>query len=339
MSTSEIHGTSESDTKQYLHIEGHPCQSEQIPVRNTGNLRAYEPYYAQGDCLHVDTDFWLNDIIQSVTTKVLWPKLVLDTQINVPHPVTATKTLEERTLYNAYADMFDAHLWAPKLGEKELGAYMLVNIPPHIKALILACNLSGRKPHESVVEWIHTTFTTLPHPECFIRLSGCSGKHDGGVPLPVTSWQDIMSYLCDGNYSLIKREFAYADKDTYIFLRRWETLLCAKFEFRIFVHHGQLVAASQQHPFKVFEYTDTERRRIVAALNAFAFSECFRKVPYRSWVGDVWYNSTTERLQFIEANPYGAHSGSGSALFEWEADHALLTGKHVDKGVIFRYLV
>ena len=61
-------------------------------------------------------------------------------------------------------------------------------------------------------------------------------------------------------------------------------------------------------------------------------------LPYKSFVADIWIDFDDSKAYLIECNPFGIHSASGSALFNWKRDCDILYGIDT-KSPQFRYLV
>lgn len=113
----------------------------------------------------------------------------------------------------------------------------------------------------------------------------------------------------------------------------WNEDIDDKYEFRIFVVNKKLTAVSQQNSRKLYHYTMEELDDIEYSLNNISFID---KMPYSTYIADVFINMDTKICYLIELNVFGASSGAGSALFNWVNDYNILHSHQ--NNPIFRYL-
>lgn len=91
-------------------------------------------------------------------------------------------------------------------------------------------------------------------------------------------------------------------------LRPWDARITPYCEWRVFVHEGACVGASQQHLYRAIDAPDANAVR--AAITAWLAAHA---LPWPSAVLDVFV--ADGRAHLIEANPWCRQSGSG--LFRW----------------------
>lgn len=101
----------------------------------------------------------------------------------------------------------------------------------------------------------------------------------------------------------------------------WCHILEAKYEFRLFIHAGQIKACSQQNCYDIFDYTEKELENIIDALNNIKWLPL---VEYKNFIADIYYDTATKTMKLIECNSFGAFAPGGSALFDWNKDYNLL---------------
>jgi hypothetical protein len=286
---------------------------------NTNNLREYEPYYDDGKTLQVDKIWW--ETVPEVAKQRILERISINlTSVPVPHEHSVSKTERERIAYTEHIDAFDYNHWCSARSDP----YILYKIPERIKKLLVACNMSGNKPHPDIEEdWL----PELPYTPCFARLGATSGKNDFPVR-PLYTKQDLLTYLSQGNNTLVKRELS-VDKDTYLVLMPWKEIP-RRYEFRVFFRNNKVVSASQQFTTTLFNYTQEELQDL---------SECFQTlsfpVHYYEWTADTYWDPDTKTMRLIECNPFGAYTGCGASLFNWHNDRDIFSGKESPE---FRYL-
>ena len=162
----------------------------------------------------------------------------------------------------------------------------------------------------------------------FMRLSSTSGKNERHVS-PMKNADDIMDNLIK-NKIFLQREY-YREKDTYLILIPWNDKIEKRNEFRIFVKNGKLTGITQQWWSQCFNYSQEELILFQHSLENISFLD---KIPYPDYVGDVYIENGECKL--IEINPFGAHIGAGSGLYNWVDDFDILYNLKSD--LQFRYL-
>jgi len=266
---------------------------------NTVNIRSYEPYASTSEGFVVHSYWWntLNSVAKSQISK-LDPKI---TNMEFPHSTTEDKTHEEAVAYIAYVESFDYQHWS------YLTSSTLILIPPDMKKKLASANISGFI-HPELTGWIQNI--SLPFDTCFAKLSGTSGKNEKRVK-PIRTLEDLTTFLCGGNLILVSREFAVENKDTYLIFSEWKDL-DNRNEFRVFCRNKKIIGASQQFTGHYFHYTQDEIEQFLKAFEEMNLNS----IPYFEYTLDVYFGN--EEMNLIEINPFGAHSGCGSSLFEWE---------------------
>lgn len=155
----------------------------------------------------------------------------------------------------------------------------------------------------------------------FIKLSDSSGKKSNPVQ-PKFSLLDIIEEIVN-NRDLVQSLVRFGCQSA-ILLTPWHCEINKNNEFRVIVYDRHVSAISQQQCYKY------------SGLNAHLAESCARAIiqmvedmtksigslPYKCCVMDVWINDRGANL--IEMNPGEMWSTSGSALFNWETDRAII---------------
>jgi hypothetical protein len=125
------------------------------------------------------------------------------------------------------------------------------------------------------------------------------------------------------------QKFNDPEKKLYIILVEWQQFE-KKGEFRCFVHKEKITAISQYHCYSNFGFTETDKRLILQSVETL-WDGISLYLPYEDCVMDVYIDfSTDEHLaSIIEFNPFGGDLTSGSALYNWETDKAILYNENV----------
>ena len=251
---------------------------------------------------------------------------IIFTKVHVPHKWPGTRRSPVcYAIYTGYIDSFDYHIWAK---DAKVNA-TCIKIPDSIKLELAECQQLDKKPSSAIVDWIVKTWdeNTVLGQNYFARLSSTSGKNEK-APFPIKNATDLIHYLCRSNYILLNREYAVKEKDSYLILQPWKEI-DKRFEFRAFFRDGRVICASQQFISRNFDYTQEELDIFQEALSELSFPN----IKYIEWCADLYWDG--EKMQLIECNPYGAHSGAGAGLFNWEDDQDVFSGKKPGE---FRYI-
>ncbi len=157
----------------------------------------------------------------------------------------------------------------------------------------------------------------------FVRLSSTSGKNDTPVR-PYSNTQEIISHL--QRCKLFRSREYSRDKPSWLILIPWNDTIDARNEFRIFVVDGVLCAASPQYWWETHNYSEDELDTIQSVLADMVHYQFIDNLPFRTFIADVYIDIANQKMNIIELNPFGAHSGAGSSLFNWENDYPQLHG-------------
>ena len=295
---------------------------------NNGGLHEYDPYIIKSDNgsidVIIDKKWWesLCPFIQKLIRERLSDFEIDD--IEVPHESDEKGMNKLKILDQSYLDGYDYHIWYDSHmvnGPKDV---QMIYISPEIKDILF--EFYKNHNDKTLLDKL-TTFKNQIRDkmesgkEYFMRLSSTSGKNWRDI-IPMANMDDIINNLTK-NKIFLDREYSRRNKDTNLILIPWNDKMDKRYEFRIFVKNGQLVGASQQWWSTLFNYTQEELEVIEHALNYISF---LKDVPYQDFVGDVYIDMDEKVCKLIELNPFGAHCGAGSALFNWITDYKILYG-------------
>lgn len=292
---------------------------------NNNNLHEYDPYILSSESkIIVDKTWYLNlpRQVQSLIIDRLGDNIQLGI-VEVPHPVspdTPSKLLT--TVYQSYLDGFDYDQWYHRgipNGPKDVSMLYIDNTTKKILAEMYENKSIEDQRLDQFKGLINSRLQR--NKKYFIRLSSTSGKNTKSIE-PLRTSEDIIRRLVT-NQEFYEREYT-RDKDTSLILIPWNPKIEKRYEFRIFVKDGVLTGASQQWWSQLFNYTAKELENIETALNNINSIEYLRWIPYKTFVGDVYIDGDVCYL--IECNPFGAHCGAGSSLFNWITDYDILHG-------------
>lgn len=322
---------------------------------NTTNLHEYDPYLWNEDkkTLFVDCDWWKNTLTDFAKKTVekrivkLSSSIVInhDEKVIVPHQ--RVDSAAELCMYKTYLDAHDFNVWYQSLEITVPGTanvYMIELTPEDKRSLaeIARKHMKEAKPidveDENNLQFLKVAKIILEDEDddeslvWFMRLSGTSGKNE--VPLePVKYAAEVLKNLVS-NVLFLHQEYEREEKDTWLILKPWNDKIEKKNEFRVFFCNGKITGVSQQHWQQLFCYSDDELDVVENAILSANFLQS-GTAPYTSFVADVWVSFETSICYLIEYNPFGAHCGAGSSLFEWERDYNILYG--VDGAAEFRF--
>lgn len=295
---------------------------------NNNNLREYEPYVETDHGITIDIAWWMTlteytkQLIHRRLTKIGIP--ILFSNVSIPHAdPDPQRTKYCMAVYTAYIEAFDFNVWADDVKADA----SCIKIPEYVKKQLAVCGSTGVKPNADIVNWVTEVYPQEVKQAYFARLSSTSGKNEK-TPFPIENVQDLLRYLCQPNSILLKREYEVTDKDTYLILQPWKEI-DKRYEFRAFFRNERVICASQQFCSYNFNYTQEELDTFQKALSEMTFPG----IKYSEWVADVYWDG--EQMCLIECNPYGAHCGAGSSLFNWHDDCDIFSGSLPGE---FRYI-
>ena len=292
---------------------------------NNNNLHEYDPYIKKDNKVIIDIDWWntltlyIKDLIKSRINNFELDK------IEVPHPYIEDDEMTD--IYQGYLDGFDYNIWYSNDIPNGPKGIIMIEIPNWIKKILVESKKSNIEDLGFWDNYIAALMllkykisdSLVSGTEYFLRLSGTSGKNEQ-APRPFSKPEDILAHLLKLNI-IFTREYKRS-KPTYIILIPWNDNIDVRNEFRIFVVNNKLSCASPQRWWEVHNYSPDELEYIEKALNNIKF---IGKIPYNTFVADVYINHKSCNL--IELNPFGAHCGAGSSLFNWIDDYDQLHGK------------
>lgn len=285
------------------------CENFSKDDYNNGNLHEYDPYLTIPNIIDID---WYNGLTPYCKKLLDGLDYLLGT-VTVPHKVEETNPFLS-TVHQAYLDSFDYHVWCDK--KKDVS---LLKITPDIKTVLLDMYSKRVKTTEGLIDFKNEIGKVISgyHGGWFMRLSSTSGKNEDALE-PLYTAEDVIKRLASIKL-FVEKEYR-RDKNTYLVLIPWkmDIELDPQYEFRVFVVNGKLCAACPQRWFDQYQYSEQELDRIEKALLNINFNQ------YQTYIADVYI---TDHCELIEFNPFGAHSGAGSQLFNWITDYDLLHGK------------
>jgi len=281
---------------------------------NNHNEHEYDPYIIDDDGnVIIDKAWWysLTPFTQHQIESNVKFKLI--DRINIPHPLCSEHPALT-AIYRAYLEGFDYQHWYSD------------NIPNGPRGVVLIQLTNNDK--KNLCDGNIKDMTTLNHiltqictgKEYFVRLSGTSGKNEKSVR-PFKSATDIIEHLT--RVDLFKSREYERNKDTFVVLVPWNDAIDPRCEFRVFVVNNKLTAASPQRYWEHHQHSSEELEAFEKALNNIEF---IGKVPYHTFVADVYIDVPTATCHLIELNPFGPHSGAGASFFNWIDDYDILYG-------------
>jgi len=216
--------------------------------------------------------------------------------------------------------------------------------------------LARPDPAKEVLQQLHGRLATavqqrLPDDEfVFVRTSCCSpkdladkeGTHILKIRATDTAQMTAVLVASERVRGFLELFLSFRDpsKEMSIVVLPWRELPddC---EYRCFVHRGRLTALSQYNPYlswkkcslKPLELAETVGKAAIELVEQLA--GVIEQLAVQSVVLDLaWVN---EELHIIELNPFGDALTSGSALFSWSEDRAILYGENGNE-VVHRVL-
>ena len=310
------------------------------------NFYEYSPYYIKSNQNVIDKEWWnsLTDYCKELISSRLNNDFILD-KVEIPHETQLDSNKFLYTVYRSYIDSFDYQMWYPVNSNEEMKAMYsakdvkIIKINDNIKHILIKKYFSEKLSENEEIEL--NEFCKIIEKNIdldkkyFIRLSGTSGKNEKNIKY-FTSTEDILYHLSSVKL-FIEQEYKRI-KPTYLIMMEWNESIDLKYEFRIFVYNKKITGISQQSK-KLFNFTQDELDLIELSLNKFIESNIVENLPYDTFILDTYIHINQDKdgyCKIIEINPFGAHCGAGSSLFQWDKDFEVLHGNS-DK-VELRYL-
>lgn len=316
-------------------MQRHPILYPHIKSNyNNNNLHEYDPYIIKDNRVIIDQSWWntlTNDIKDTITGKI--NNFILE-DIIVPHPISEdNKEKHLKVIYEAYFHGFDYHVWyTPFIPNGPQDVHLII-IPKPIKMILKTMFMTGNKHISDKSEELNDfkqKITKVMHGgPYFVRLSSTSGKNEVAIK-PLYSADEVIKHITS-NKLFVFQEYD-VEKDSYIIIMPWREI-DERYEFRIFVVNGKLTGASIQKWFDLIQHTQEELEIFEEVLTIIPFLDSFESKTY---IADVTIDIDTKQCHLIEINPFGAHCGAGSSLFNWVTDYDILHNNHTD--VQLRYL-
>lgn len=310
------------------------CEENSIDYNNN-NFTAYRPFYDDshdGDSkLHIDNAWFhqLSPFIRDKLNMAIVEQGVTIIVEDIVYPHSHKPINNSNMLYTKYFQCYDFHNWFfDKLAKYMLNSKIyMFELTPKDKSTLrrIPPRVFRTKPlHSEELEDLEEIKVKLDNgfanigDNLFIRTSTGSMK-DLSSKIPV--YNNSVQVLNDLTQSerLYIHEFCERDKRSFIIMTDYKKL-DPKYEFRLFVHQGKIVACSQQHCYTVYQYNDVET--IVEGLNKIEWIDL---IPYNDFIADIYFDAN--KFKLIECNAYGIWAPGGSSLFNWITDYDLLYGK------------
>jgi hypothetical protein len=258
----------------------------------------------------------LTDYIKGLIDARLHGKYILD-KVELPHAYQVDDHPDRllTAVYQSYLDGFDYHIWYSSDIPNGPKNVKIIRISDSEKAALLNKDLTALEGLETMI-----SDSMESGKEYFVRLSSTSGKNEKAVR-PFNSAIDIVKHLVSVKL-FADREYN-RDKETCLIMMPWLSRISNRCEFRIFVVNDRLTAASPQAFWELHQYSVEELEAFEQALSSIEF---IGKVPYHTFVADVFIDVDTKICHLIELNPFGPASGAGASLFNWITDYDVLHG-------------
>lgn len=297
---------------------------------NNSNLHEYDPYILKDDTIIIDYDWFssLTSHIQNLIKTRLNDNYILD-RVVIPHEIQKDNDRKMLNIvYQSYIDGFDYNIWHNSNLTPNVN---IIKIETPTKQILSDMFKNGT--HDDLTDFKNEInkhiITGQPY---FIRLSSTSGKNERSLTKLYDANQ-IIKHLTS-NKLFVFQEYD-RDKDTHLIIIPWNKNIKPKNEFRLFVVNNKLTGASIQRWYdERIQHTSEELEAFDEALLNIDFLNAFE---YKDFILDVYIDVKTNLCHLIEVNPFGAHCGAGSSLFNWVTDYDILH-KPNDNKIELRYL-
>jgi hypothetical protein len=299
---------------------------------NNRNLHEYSPYVINENNENIIDETWWCSLTNYCKNKICQLTKFKLGKVAIPHEFQFDNGSKFLTImYKCYIDSFDYNIWYDYIKNNDNMPQNVVLIPidQNFKDTFVELYNSNEKYSNQLENFKNDIEVKMKHEQYFIRLSSTSGKNEKSVE-SFKSVDDIISHISSVKL-FIDQEYIQK-KESYLIMMPWNDYIDDRYEFRIFVVNYKLTAVSQQNFKKLYNYSCEELEIFEHALNNISF---IKLTPYKTYVCDVYVNMETQTCHLIELNPFGAHSGAGSALFNWIDDYDILHGL---RDTEFRYL-
>lgn len=291
---------------------------------NNNNLHQYDPYILINDTILIDNDWFLS--LSEHIKKLIHDRLNGNYElgkVEIPHPIQKDNDSKMlKTVYDSYIDGFDYNIWynanIPNIPQN----VNMIYIPNSVKKILTSMfKYNIQSDDEEFLSFKNEINKyIIPNTPYFVRLSGTSGKNENSLE-ELYSVDEIINHLTS-NKLFVFQEYE-REKDTYLIIMPWNYLINPRCEFRLFVVNGKLTGASIQKWYELIQHSSEELEGFEKALSNITF---LNEINYSSFIADVYVDLDTDTCHLIEINPFGAHCGAGSSLFNWVTDYDMLHG-------------
>lgn len=320
---------------------------------NNHGLKEYAPYILNDDGnIVIDIKWW--ESLTNYTKKSIIQKIRSFTIGNVHVPHQDQYDIQGKNMYTdkpltdifqSYLDGFDYNIWYDKNCSEYVKYIEIIELNDMEKDTLLKLSegensdtesntiITIKKKIKDSLDVIRSACNNLDI-GFFVRLSSTSGKNEKPIQEYLNE-HDIFQHLitCD----LFRGREYKRNKQVCIIVLPFNQIIESRLEFRMFVIDNRLVAVCQQKWWELFNYYIEELEMFEDCFTAFQTSFIQRNAcMYKTFIADVYVDIVEKKCKLIELNPFGAHSGAGSGLFNWITDYDLLHGlKDICE---FRYL-
>ena len=318
---------------------------------NNGNLHEYDPYMITPNGNIIDTK-WFESLTRSNKSIITIKNTFQLGNVAVPHEYqTDGPDNFLKNVHLSYLDSFDYHVWF-KFEKQQIknGPTNVKMLPINDKLKSILLSMYHNQPlNDSSDNLFLDKFKSdidniiKNNSGYFVRLSSTSGKNEKSLN-PLFTVNDIIKRLTSIKL-FVEKEYL-RNKDTFLIIMPWNYKIDLRYEFRIFVIEptnllsqifdppchklvasskveGKISAACPQLWYECFQYSELELEIIEHALSNIDFIDNFE---HKTFIADVYIDIDEKMCHLIELNPFGAHCGAGSELFNWITDYNVLHG-------------
>ena len=307
-----------------------------ITKYNNNNLHEYDPYILSDNRVIIDKEWYstLTDYCQNLIRNRLENDFELDI-VTIPHVIQIDNSKKVlNMIYTSYLESFDYNIWYDKSMINGPQNVQMLYIPSIVKKIFSDAFQTGSldmSNTELLLFKNEITNCLKSNQSYFIRLSSTSGKNEKSLKI-FHNADEIIKHLIS-NKLFVFQEYDVI-KDTYLIIIPWNDKIDERCEFRLFYVNKKLTGASIQKWWELIQHSIDELELFQDALSDIKFVDM---IEYQNFIVDVYVDSDTKMCHLIEINPFGAHCGAGSSLFNWITDYDILHGM-TDKKPQLRYL-
>lgn len=161
---------------------------------------------------------------------------------------------------------------------------------------------------------------------CLPKLDGCSPKD----AIWISTEHSLRCTSAAEIYEILKASDRVAvniNKASYLVLRQWQLNWEPSLEFRIFVHHGRIVAGCQRDDTVFYDHLSTMRSSVTQTIDEFFSSVLSRRIVpcCPSFVVDLYLGSGGPHM-VVDVDRWDRRETS-AILFTWEELDTFATSK------------